>query len=206
MNGKCIIIGAGDFDEISIKKDFDDFVIVADGGLKNAEKISLCPDLIIGDFDSLGYEPHFENMIKLPVKKDVTDTAAAIEIGIKKGCKKFEIYGGTGGREDHTIANIQNMINLVIRGFEAKIISNKQVFTAIYNNSMSFNEDNKGYISVFSYSEISKGVTIRNLKYCIDDAILRSDNPLGVSNEFVGKVSEIKVDNGTLLIIYDRSK
>ena len=69
---------------------------------------------------------------------------------------------------------------------------------------MSFSSKYKGYVSVFSYSDISSGVCIEGLKYTLNNAVLTNDIPLGVSNEFIGRYAEIGVENGTLLIFYDK--
>ena len=65
-------------------------------------------DLAVGDFDSLGHVPKIEKTICHPVDKDDTDTALALAEGMKRGYRNFIIYGGLGGRLDHTVANLQN--------------------------------------------------------------------------------------------------
>lgn len=37
---------------------------------------------------------------------------AAIRIGLLEGCQEFRIYGGMGGRLEHTLANLQCLIYL----------------------------------------------------------------------------------------------
>ena len=54
---------------------------------------------------------------------------------------------------------------------------------------------------MFSLSDKSKGVTIKNLKYSLDNAELTNSFPLGISNEFLGKKSSITVKDGMLLLV-----
>lgn len=204
MNGRCIIVGAGEFSETAIEKGLNDIIIAADGGVRNLESIKVTPDIVVGDFDSLGYMPDYKEVICLPKEKDMTDTAAAIEIGLNRGYKKFRIFGGTGGRTDHTIANIQCIVSLAEKGYCAELIDKNQIYTALVNNEIYFDESHKGYISVFSYSDISYGVFESGLKYNLDNEMLCNTNPIGVSNEFIGKPAKISVEDGILLIIYDR--
>lgn len=69
------------------------------------------------------------------------------------------------------------------------------------NETIHFHRGNTGMISVFSLSEMSKGVTLKGLMYSLDKATLTNDFPLGVSNEFIiDEEAEITVEDGTLLI------
>lgn len=204
MEKICHIVGAGDFFEEKILCGENDIIIAADGGLKSLEGIGITPDFIIGDFDSLSYKPKHKNVIALPCEKDITDTQAAIEKGIKENCDYFKIYGGTGGREDHTIANIQNLVNLSKKGYRGEMIDKDKVITVLHNGKLNFDKNYKGFISVFSHSDISEGVSETGLKYTLNSVMLTNSEPLGVSNEFTGESAAVEVKNGTLLIIYDR--
>lgn len=204
MNKVCNIIGAGDFSENEILRDKNDIIIAADGGYASLKKIGIVPDFVIGDFDSLQYQPESYNVITLPCEKDITDTQAAIEKGLTLGCDYFKIYGGTGGREDHTIANIQNLVKLSINGYKGEIIDKNKIITVLHNGKLEFDKKHKGFISVFSHSDKSIGVNETGLKYELDNMTLMNCEPLGVSNEFIGEKAVIEVENGTLLIIYDR--
>ena len=103
----CYIFGAIPIDSFNLKINENDIVIAADAGIINVRKFNIKPDYIIGDFDSLGYTPTDSNTIIHPIEKDDTDTMLAVKLGFKKGYKDFRIFGGIGGRLDHTFANIQ---------------------------------------------------------------------------------------------------
>ncbi len=199
----CIVVGAGDFSETKIEKGEKDLIIAADGGLLNLENIGITPDIVVGDFDSLGYVPKYENIITLNRDKDITDTWAGIEEGIKRGYKNFKIYGGTGGRESHTFANIQNLVKLTKMGLYGEMISENEVITAVKDGEITFDKNHKGFISVFAYSDKAEGVSLKNLKYELDGAVLTNGEPLGVSNEFIGREAKAQVENGIILIIYN---
>ena len=59
-------------------------------------------------------------------------------------------------------------------------------------------------LAVFAMGGIASGVNIRNAEYMAENITLKSDNPMGVSNSFIGKKVEISVDKGSLLIIYEK--
>ena len=46
-------------------------------------------------------------------------------------------------------------------------------------------------------------MTLKGLKYTLDNATLSSRFPLGVSNEFTGTDSLVKVSQGTLIVVFD---
>lgn len=201
--GVCYIVGAGDCTELSINKNKDDLIIAADGGYRYLINANISPDLIIGDFDSLGDIPDGENVIRLNPVKDITDMDAAMQIGIEKGYSEFHIYGACGGRIDHTLANIQLVASAASKDMKAFIHDGKTVITTLCNESIKFTNDYKGYISVFSHSDECTGVTLKGLKYPLENAVLSNKFPLGVSNEFIGCESEISIANGILILVYN---
>ncbi len=202
----CIIVGAGDFSGLDEMPGERDLVIAADGGYRSLDSISLRPDLIIGDFDSAQMpEKEETEIIPLPKIKDETDTAAAIREGERRGYWKFHIYGGTGGRLAHTLANIQLMTQLAEKGKFAFLHDRETISTVIRNSRFELPQKNNGYVSVFSLSDIAEGVTIRGMKYELEGARLNNACPLGVSNEFTGRRATVEVRNGTLLIIWSKS-
>lgn len=198
----CYVIGAGDCSKLEINKRHGDVVIAADGGLKYLKNVDIKPDIIIGDFDSLDFLPDGENVIRLKPEKDVTDMYAAVEEGLKLGCDSVCLYGATGGRIDHTLANIQLIASLAEKNISACIRDGNTVITALHNGTLKFDSSHKGYISVFSHTDECTGVFLRGLKYSLENAALSNKYPLGVSNEFLSTDSKIIVENGTLIIVY----
>lgn len=202
--GICYIVGAGENYGLDFKAEKEDFVIAADAGLRCLEERKVVPDLIVGDFDTLQYVPQGENVLKLPAEKDDTDMSIAIKEGIGAGFSVFHIYCGTGGRIDHTIANLQMLAYLAEREMQGFLFDKDSVFTTVKDGELSFDRIDTGYISVFSWSERSTGVYLRNMKYELNDAVLTNSFPLGVSNEFIGQAGSIAVEKGTLLVSFPR--
>lgn len=199
---KCYIIAANVTSKIDISKNDGDLVITADGGYKHAVNNQIIADILLGDFDSLGFVPEGQNVISLPIKKDDTDTLAAVKLGLSKGYQNFYIYGGMGGRTDHTIANIQTLSLIADAGGQGFLISENEIITIIKNSELCFNSKAEGTVSVFAFGAKAKGVTIKNLLYGLDGAELQTSFPVGVSNAFVGKDSSVSVKDGKLLIVF----
>jgi len=54
---------------------------------------------------------------------------------------------------------------------------------------------------VFAADGTARGVTLEGLKYPLRDYAMAADNPIGVSNEFIGKPSRIVVQEGALIVM-----
>lgn len=203
MNGhECYIIGAGDFFGLREIPDDSDYVIAADAGYEYCRKNNIIPDLVLGDFDSLGTAPKHPNVMQLPVEKDDTDTVFAIKTGLEKGYRHFYIYGGLGGkRSDHTIANLQSLLYIANRKARGWLFGENCVWTAIKNSSISLKGE--GSVAVFCFDGIARGVTLKGLKYELNNAEISSDFPIGVSNSMAAEEATIEVTDGALLVMYD---
>lgn len=203
MKERCVIIGGGECSVDFLKADISDsdYVICADGGYDYAASAGVSPDLLIGDFDSIKEIPDFRNIIRLPVEKDITDCEAAFNEGRNKGYTSFVVFGGTGGRFEHTYANISLMANAVKQGFDFSVVDEKHHFRCIYNSSLSIPYRENTQISVFAFGGDAKGVTEKGFHYPLDNAVLKPLVPLGISNDITDDYGEISVKDGLLLII-----
>ena len=213
MAGRCVIIGAGDLSVSEIPLHEGDYVIAAYGGFSYCRYLEIEPDLILGDFESVD-ERNMEDIMEmrarypekvkvLPVEKDDTDMLAAIKEGLNKGFEEFVIYGGQGGRLAHTMANIQCLNYLKEKGAKGYLMDGNGMILVAKNETVRFKKNLEGFLSLFSLGEKAEGVTITNMKYLLDKAVVTNDFPIGVSNEFIGKESSVTVENGTLLIMID---
>lgn len=205
IKGICYIVGAcNDYSEaVFFEPTENDLVIAADGGYDILKKKNIEADILLGDFDSIESLPAHSNIIKHPVQKDDTDTFLAYKTAMEHGYRNFVIFGGIGGRLDHTIANLQTLLHIANHGGRAFLIGNDTVVTTIYNAKLSFSSDFCGNISVFAQGSTAEKVKIQGLKYLADNISLNPDTPMGVSNEFVGERAEVSVENGKLLVVWN---
>lgn len=192
-------------------KNKDIYVVVADGGLKFLLKNGMLPDFFVGDLDSVELEGALKDILNdipkkiVPVEKDDTDMALAVAKAYEKGYRNILLYGGCGGaRISHTLANIQMMSFYAKKGCSLQMLGDGVRLEILHNASKTLSAAMKGSISVICLSDIAEGVTIQGLKYEYTGA-LTSDRTLGVSNSFVGKDAMVSVENGTLLLVYERA-
>ena len=198
----CYIFAAGDFNG-SFSKNDGDLIIAADSGYRHLEKLGVTPDILIGDFDTIDMMPDIEDTIRFPIEKDYTDSALAIDEAINRGYTDITLFGAVGGKRlEHTLANLQLLIKYTKKGINIRLSDGINNIIALCNSSISFSENHQGFISIFSHGDKAIGVTVSGLKYTLNNAVLSNDEPLGISNEFIGKKSTVSVKDGTLIIMY----
>ena len=204
MSKRCYIAAAGEFcDNVLPAK--NDYIIAANGGYAALKSRSVPPDLVVGDFDSLKEAPDHPNIVQSSAEKDDTDMMLAVKQGLERGYETFIINGGLGGRLDQTLANIQILTYIAENCARGILLGLGTCVTAIKNSRLEFSKNAApgSTISIFCAGDRAEGVTLKGLKYPLDNAILTGEYPLGVSNEFIGEPSVVAVDNGTLIVMWD---
>ncbi|MBO5241081.1 MAG: thiamine diphosphokinase [Lachnospiraceae bacterium] len=200
-----------------ICKKSGDFVIAADAGFM--QDTGAEPDVVIGDFDSLGFVPPGEHVQVHPKQKDDTDMMLAVKLGLAKGYREFVLLGGIGGRFDHTMANVQALAYLHEHGASGALIGDatdifligsspdkgNNVCNGATKDRINFPKETEGIFSVFSYGKNAAGVTISGGEYEVEQATLTDAFPLGVSNSFVGKEVTISVGEGRLIVVHEKT-
>lgn len=197
---RAVIFCWSESDRVPFELNSDDYIICADSGYKYAERLGVKPHVLLGDFDSYSAKGNeASDMIVLPTEKDDTDAMYAVKLAVEKGFDEILLAGGIGGREDHTrgavsvLKFIRNNCNGCISdGYTSvNIVKRGETLVIPYDSSIR-------YVSVFPCGESAR-VTLKDLKYEINDYTLRDDYPLGVSNEqTVGKDSVIFCGDGAL--------
>ena len=211
MTQVCVIFGAGEYYAGTPVVPAGAYVIAADGGLDHTRQLGIVPDVVVGDFDSRGRArpaPHrCRAPSRSPALKDDPDMLSALKVGWSAGCREFHVYGGLGGRIDHTISGIQLMALLARHGASGYLYGDGLIVTAITDGRLSFPahpvpEDGR-MVSAFSHSDVSLGVNEPGLKYELKDGTLTNTVVQGVSNEFRDGVdAAISVEHGTLIVTF----
>lgn len=180
-----------------------DYIIAADGGQNRAREFGLQPDCVIGDFDSTTLDEDFDCIyITYPAEKDLTDTEAALTHALEKGCRNVILLGGMGGRLDHTMGNI-GLLDKYYSSFDhMEFIDGKNRMELLKDSGRSLERNSRyKYFGLVSLNAEASGIDIRGAKYELTGASLERASTLGVSNEFEEDTVEIRVQDGTLLIV-----
>ncbi len=178
------------------------YCIAADKGLLQLRAHGVEPDLVVGDFDSLGYVPEARELLRHPVEKDDTDMMLAAREGLRRGFRDFILYGGLGGRLDHTLANVQTLAFLAAHGARGLLYGEGTAAALLENGALRFPASTRGTLSVFCFGDTAEGVTEMGLHYTLENAALTNAFPIGVSNAFCARESEVSVQKGKLLLLW----
>ena len=199
---RCFIYAAGSFFGLRERPRPGDLQIAADAGLRLCRQLGRTPDLVLGDFDSMDVSETPADALRVPVEKDDTDTGLALREGLRRGCREFFIYGGTGGRRlDHTLANLQSLAFLRENGVRGWLYDRDFVYTVMKNETLTLRREvDWGLVSLFALGDRARGVTLTGLQYPLDHAELTCAFPLGVSNHFAAETATVTVEDGLLLV------
>ena len=102
------------------------------------------------------------------------------------------------------MANFQTLQFLADRAARGYLVGKNHLVTVLKNGTLTLPAAKEGLLSVFCMGADAAGVTIRGAQYELENGTLTAGFPLGCSNHFVGKSPQITVQNGSLLIIWDR--
>ncbi len=205
-SGRCLVIGAGDFSARGLRPRGGDLVIAADGGLDALRAAGILPALVVGDMDSLSGSSQGLRLLRFPRRKDDTDIALGIRLGLARGYGHFMLYGASGSRPDHFFANLQLISSLSRRGHRAMIVAPGFSVYALSGGRLVLPGCKKGArVSVFSVSAASTGVALEGLAFPMAGGTLRSAWPLGVSNQAVSRPVAVGVRRGSLLVFAEET-
>ncbi len=185
-----------------------DLVIAADSGWHNAKALGASPDLLLGDFDSLGKEklPDGPEIYQVPAEKDLTDTQLAVEMALSRGATDLVIIGGLSGRLDHTLSNLAILEHLNEKKVYALMTDGQNRVRFVRGSGALIPRGKFQYLSLLAADEVVKGVTVKGCKYPLENAKLKKTYQYAVSNEIVGNCALVEVRKGGLYIIETRDK
>lgn len=185
-----------------------DFIVACDAGYRNADRLGVRPDLIVGDFDSAPQPKTDRKTIVLPHVKDDTDTQYAARWLLEHGYEDVILLGALGGaRVEHMFANISTGLYLALHGVHTVLAdARSEMHYLLPEHPLHLEHRDWMYLSVFALGAPMTGVTMQGVYYPLRDAILSElDYPLGTSNEFTEPVAHLQCTTGHGLVVLTRA-
>ncbi|MCB1756141.1 MAG: thiamine diphosphokinase [Gammaproteobacteria bacterium] len=184
----------------------DDDIVCVDGGLRHADALERTPRVVIGDMDSIEQARLREiadrvEVLRYPAEKDETDLEIALHWVASAGFDRALIAGISGGRLDHTLANIHLLARHEWR-FELCFWEQGQ-YAWLINGGQSVQLDtHSGFtLSLLPLSETVTGISTRGMQYPLSNARLAFGSTRGISNVVLQSPAAVSVQSGKLLVI-----
>jgi thiamine pyrophosphokinase len=178
-------------------------LIVADGGLKVAERFRLVPDYIIGDFDSADPQELKEigvetKIIRLRREKNETDAMIAIDTAIKESALEIVMLGALGKRSDHALANLMLLKYAWNKG--ARLLLEDEYCEASLAAGKTQIEGTPGQtVSILPFGGSATVSSDDSLHYPMDGLFMQPENPVGISNVLKNSFAQLYIDGFALI-------
>ncbi len=186
-----------------------DRVVAANGGTGLAAQLGLQPDLVVGDLDSS--DPALVAKLeadRVEVRrykhntKSETDTELAVLAALEYRPQKIVVLGGTGGRLDHTLANIFLLSNPMLARVDIRVVEGRQeVFLAKSGEWNVLGAEQGDTVTLLPLGGDARGVRTGELEYPLFDETLSAGSSRGVSNVAVSTGARVWLESGNLLVV-----
>ena len=173
------------------------YLIVCDGASSHIARFSRTPDAIIGDLDSITprLKKRFKSQLIHISEQDTNDLTKAFNHCVNLGFEDITIFGATGKREDHMLANIFLLERFGEQVKSVRIKSDYGEFS--YHTTPCTLSAKKGQqISLFSLDKEAR-LTSSGLKYPLISRALKNLNA-GTLNEALGKSFSLTSDQDAI--------
>jgi thiamine pyrophosphokinase len=186
-----------------------DHVVATDGALDLAQAHGIRVDTLIGDMDSLNdpcdLEHRFPQMqiLRFPPEKDWTDLELALDWALEQSPTAITIFGATGGRIDHTMANLALLEKGLHAGVPITLLAG-DASVRLIQRELCLDDAKVG--DRISLLPISLFVTVSTtgLLYPLASDKLFRGKGRGVSNVVVSTPARIDVESGVLAVVHAR--
>lgn len=181
-------------EQIDVSLDY----IGVDRGVEVLINQGIKPIFAIGDFDSIENKNILKelNIERLPTRKDVTDTHAALEYALENSYDEVDIYGVTGGRLDHFLSAMCLLEKYAHK--KIRIIDQQNIIQLLLPGKHEVYRDEYKYFSLYALSEAY--IDIEGAEYPLNQYYLKREDPLCVSNQVSDEVAIITNSKPIILI------
>lgn len=181
-----------------------------DRGASELIRYGIQPSYAFGDFDSISSQEREtlgvdSNIFVFPQAKDKTDLELALDWAVEKQPESIVVFGATGGRLDHELANIQLLRKGIEGCFDIEIVDQQNRMMAKGPGQYTLDEDaDFPYVSFLPLNNGVKGLTLEGFKYPLTDMEVQSAGTLTVSNELIAKSGTFSFSSGIVIVIRSR--
>lgn len=188
-------------------------VVAADGGARQAARLGLRPDVVVGDADSIeramldAVEAAGARVRLQPAAKDASDTELAVAEARAAGASAVTIIGALGGlRFDHALANVLLTTCHRYPGLELTLLDGTTRIRCLRANAGAGSSEMAlagrvgDLVSLFPVGT-ALGVSTQGLQYPLSDESLPAGTSRGLSNVRLAATAQVRLEEGVLLIV-----
>lgn len=184
-----------------------DIVICVDGGAVSAASLSLVPDHLIGDLDSIPvkllteYQALGVDIHRYPVKKNETDLELAINLALEKGVGTMYLINSLGGRWDMSLANIMLTAQKKYAATAVYHLGAGCVMRPMHPGRYEICNRSGQLISLLPLAGDAAGISLTGFEYPLAGETLVFGSSRGISNRICSDRAVIELRAGILLCI-----
>ncbi|MCO7174655.1 thiamine diphosphokinase [Sporolactobacillus kofuensis] len=180
----------------------------ADHGTMVLVNNNIRPIRAFGDFDSLSEDERAKvnhsglQLSIFPPEKDKTDLELALDWALSQSPEQCLLLGVTGGRQDHALASVQLLMKAAHMTTKLEIMDRRNCITLLTPGTYHIKKNIfYRYLSFLSLSEKVTGLTLKGVKYPLQEADLPLGSSLCISNEAEANVFTVALSQGYLLMM-----
>ncbi|NRD78832.1 thiamine diphosphokinase [Bacillus sp. BRMEA1] len=168
------------------------------------------PNIAFGDFDSVTpdelsfIENQVNEMKRYKPEKDETDMELALNWALAQRPEKIRLFGATGGRIDHLMANVQLLYTPLLENSTVKIClidRYNQVFLTSPGKHKIKKLKNEKYISFVPLTLMVANLTLEGFKFPLKNRHISLGSTLCISNELINDYGTFSFSEGILIVI-----
>lgn len=207
------VFAGGEFDVHHLPENVpgpEDLIVCVDHGLAHCLSAGFEPSLLLGDFDSVDRQlldsPAMADVPRhqYPSAKASSDLELALELMAQRRLSSVFVLGVSGGRTDHMLFN-WSLSALQHWPFRLVLIDETSCCHVLQARDSCTLAGQKGKTLSLLALKRATGVTTSGLEYPLQEAVLDVGSTLGLSNEFCSNEASVSIQEGTLLVIENRT-
>ncbi|MFB9861392.1 thiamine diphosphokinase [Salinicoccus siamensis] len=166
------------------------------------------PKYTYGDFDSVDdgewtFITRHMAVTPVPTRKDDTDLEICLKDLVAKGYLSIDVYGATGGRLDHTLANIFLLTHSSFSKANIRLIDHQNIMQLLPAGQHTVAKaEGMRYVSFLPLAA-GGNLSLEGFEYDLDEAELEVGRTLTISNEFKEEYASVHTD-ATIIMIQSR--
>ena len=183
-----------------------DVVIAADDGAREALRLGLEVDVVVGDMDSVPastlaqVERAGGRVMRHPADKDATDLELALDEALTSQAERIVVAGGAGGRLDFVIANALALGHPRLAAAEVDAVFGVGRLHVV-RSERTFEGTPGEVLSLLAVGGPATEVRTSGLRWTLDGQDLPAASGWGVSNEFAMAEASVSIEAGVVLVV-----